>query len=94
MQIIETVRNRRRQSIARARLSFNAAKSRPNGRLLKQCRRCLIAHNGVATTTDLKDWAYAGRDHRHWHYWNLKRALLSLTVAPQQSYSGISISSY
>jgi hypothetical protein len=39
---------------------------------------CFLAHDGEASTTQLKEWAYAGREHRHWHYWNLKRALLSL----------------
>jgi len=71
-------RKNARSRIARALAAFDASKPRPGGRLLKQCRRCLIAHNGAATTTQLKDWAYAGREHRHWHYWNLKRTLLSL----------------
>jgi hypothetical protein len=28
--------------------------------------------------TELRAWSYAGRDHKHWQYWNIKRALKRL----------------
>jgi hypothetical protein len=71
---------RGRSRIARALAAFDASKPRPGGRLLTQCRRCLLVHPNGATT--IKQWCYAGGEHRHWHYWNLKRALLSLGAKP------------
>jgi hypothetical protein len=48
------------------------------GAIARQCRRCFIARNGSATMTELRAWSYAGRDHKHWQYWNIKRALKRL----------------
>jgi hypothetical protein len=69
------VNDRRRRSVARARLSFNPTLGRPGGRVSRQARRCLIAKNGVATMTQLKTWCYAGRAHRHWQYEVIREAL-------------------
>jgi hypothetical protein len=68
---------RRRRSITRARLSFDASLPR-EGRIARQCRRCLIAKDRPVTMTELKQWCYAGQEHRHWQYWNIKRALRKL----------------
>jgi hypothetical protein len=68
----------RRRSIARARQSFIASLPR-EGRVRRQCRRCFIAHSGKPVSmTDLRQWCFAGRERRHWHYWNIKRALRRL----------------
>jgi hypothetical protein len=82
MQISHSVRQRtvwgaRQRSMFRALQSFNASAPR-QGAIARQCRRCLIGHNGVATMAEFKAWAYAGREHRHWQYWNIKRALKRL----------------
>jgi hypothetical protein len=47
------------------------------GRVCRQIRRCLIAHNGrPVLINDLLDYCYAGsREHPHWHYRNVHRAL-------------------
>ena len=67
-----------RSPIARARLSFNAALPR-QGRIVAQCRRAFIAHDfQPVSMAELKRWAYPGREHRHWMYWSIKRALRKL----------------
>ena len=76
-QRVRDVWGTRQRSIARARISFNASSPR-RGRVVTQARRCLVAHNGIATMTQLKAWCYAGREHRHWFYINIKRALQRL----------------
>jgi hypothetical protein len=48
------------------------------GAIARQCQRCFIAHNQTAHMGQLKSWCYAGREHRHWMYWNIKRALKRL----------------
>jgi hypothetical protein len=67
---------RRKLSIARARASFNPALPR-SGRLMTQCRRCLIARDGVATMRELAQWCYP-LERRHWHYKEVKGALLRI----------------
>ena len=62
-----TVWSARSRSIAKARLSFNAALPRPGGRVATQIRRCLIAHSGVARMRDLRAWAYPAQPRQHWH---------------------------
>jgi len=47
-----------------------------------QARRCLIAKNGLATMSQLKDWCYAGREHRHWHYEVIREALHRIGARP------------
>jgi hypothetical protein len=48
------------------------------GRLQRQCRRCLIANDGSATTTQIRAWCYPGRERRHWHHAEIRRALRQL----------------
>jgi hypothetical protein len=67
----------RQRSIARARQSFNPTLRR-RGRVATQARRCLTAHSGLATMTQLKAWCYAGRPHRHWQYEVIREALARL----------------
>jgi hypothetical protein len=65
------------RQIARARLSANPTFPR-RGRVANQARRCLIAHNGLATMRELKSWCYAGRKHAHWQYEVIREALRRL----------------
>jgi len=67
----------RTASIAKARLSFNAALPR-EGRIARQCRRCLLINDGVATMRELRSWAYPGQPRQHWHHTNIRRALKRL----------------
>jgi hypothetical protein len=68
----------RQRSIATARLSFNPRKSR-TGRLMTQARRGLIANDGLATTSQLLQWAYP-RERKHWHCNELRRSLRQLGI--------------
>ena len=86
---VETSGNWRRRSIARARVSFNPTSCRPGGRVATQARRCLIAKNGVASMTQLKDFCYAGREHRHWQYEVIREALRRLGARPIGRAGGI-----
>jgi hypothetical protein len=70
------LRRRRRTSIDIARKSFNPRNSR-TGRLVTQARRGLIANDGLATTSQLLQWAYP-HERRHWHCDELRRALRKL----------------
>jgi len=83
------VLERRRRSIARARLSFNPTLPRCGGRVSTQARRCLIAKNGMSTMTQLRAWCYAGREHRHWQYEVIREALRSLGARPIGRAGGI-----
>jgi hypothetical protein len=47
------------------------------GRVQRQAKRCLLAHNGRTTTTEIRRWCYP-RDHKHWHYTEVRRALRQL----------------
>src|SRR5947207_1587805 len=69
----------RRRSIDTARLSFNAPLPR-EGRIARQCRRCLIAHDGLATMRELRAWCYVAQPRQHWHQTNIYRALRKLGV--------------
>jgi hypothetical protein len=63
-----------KRSIARARLS--AIPTNPRwGRVMRQCRRGLIAARGLATVGQLRAWCYAGRQYRPWHCGEIRRAL-------------------
>jgi hypothetical protein len=65
---------RRRRSIARARSS--AIPTNPRwGRVMRGCRRGLIAGDGSATVSQLRQWCYAGRQYRPWHCGEIRRAL-------------------
>jgi len=59
---------------ARARMIVIAALPR-QGAIIRQTRRCLIAHDGLATMRELRSWAYPGQPRRHWHYFSITRAL-------------------
>jgi hypothetical protein len=63
-----------RASIFTALASFDPTLPRL-GRVQRQAKRCLLAHNGVATTTAIRSWCYAGRQRRHWHYEVIREAL-------------------
>jgi hypothetical protein len=67
----------RPRSIHRALAAFNPALPRL-GRVRRQAKRGLIAHDGMATTTQLLEWAYPSRDRKHWHCNELRRALRQL----------------
>src|SRR5215472_6561018 len=76
MQLVETRTGLkgRRASIARARLS--AIPTNPRwGRVMRACRRAMIAGDGVASMRELKAWCYVGRPHRHWQYEVIREAL-------------------
>ena len=71
---MRTVWDGRRRSIERARLS--AIPTNPRwGRVMLGCRRGLIAGNGFATVSLLREWCYAGRPYRPWHCGEIRRAL-------------------
>jgi hypothetical protein len=73
---------RRARSIDRARLSFNAGKSRPGGRLQTQLRRAFISSSGKPLgMSRLLEWCYpATKQHPRWHRTNIRRALLRHAV--------------
>ena len=75
-----TVWGWRSRAVYKARLSAIPTAPRPGGRVSKQARRCLIAHNGLATMTQLKAWCYAGREHKHWQYEVIREALARLGI--------------
>jgi hypothetical protein len=58
----------RQRSINKARLSFNASFQRRGSRVATQIHRCLIAHDGIASMAQLRNWAYIGQPRQHWHY--------------------------
>ena len=66
---------KRRASIARARQSFVASNPR-EGRVMRQCRRALIAAGGrPLMTRDLLRWAYPHIEQfKCWHYRSIYRA--------------------
>jgi hypothetical protein len=43
-----------------------------------QIRRCLIAHDGIASMAQLRSWAYIGQPRQHWHYKWIYAALRGL----------------
>jgi hypothetical protein len=67
-----------RPRIASALAAFNPTLPR-RGRVGRQGRRGLIANNGVATTSQLLEWAYPG-ERKRWHYAELRRALRGLGI--------------
>jgi hypothetical protein len=69
-----TVWGPRQRSVARARQSFNAALPR-QGRVMRACRRALIARDGLVSLRELRSWAYPGQAHKRWHRWSIVRAL-------------------
>ena len=73
-------RNGAARSIARARQSFNASLPRPGSRVATQIRRCLIAHDGVASMAQLRSFAYVGQPRQHWHYKWIYSALRRLNA--------------
>src|SRR5215469_18829684 len=70
--------NGRQRSIATARLSFNASLRRPGGRVVTQIRRCLTAHDGIASMAQIRGFAYPGQPRKHWHYSRIYAALKRL----------------
>jgi hypothetical protein len=69
----------RRQPVDIARMRAIAALPR-EGSTTRQCRRCFIAHDGQATMTQLREWAYPREPRKHWHYWSVYRALMRLNA--------------
>jgi hypothetical protein len=55
----------RRRSIERARLSANASLPR-EGKLRRQIRRCMLAHDQLVRMRDLRAWCYPGQPRQHW----------------------------
>jgi hypothetical protein len=74
---IHVVTGGQQRSIERARLSFVASLPR-QGAIIRQCRRCLIAHDGLATMRELRSWAYTNQSRQHWHHTSIYRALKRL----------------
>ena len=74
---VRVERSWRSRSVDTARLSFNARLGR-SGRVFTQVRRCLIAHDGMASMKDLRAWAYVGQPFQRWQCWSIKRALWKL----------------
>ena len=79
---------RRRARIATARLSFDPTLPRL-GRLQRQAKRCLIANDGSATTTQIRAWCYPGRERQHWHHAEIRRALRKIAKPIGRSPTGI-----
>ena len=77
---VRTIWGQRQRALVRARARFNASLPRPGGRVVTQCRRCLIAHSGVVRVKDLRAWAYAGQPRAHWHYKWIYAALRRLNA--------------
>jgi hypothetical protein len=72
--------NRSHRPIDTARSAFNPTLPRV-GRVQRQCKRCLTIHN-PASMAQLKQWCYAGREHRHWHYEVIREALVRIGAKP------------
>jgi hypothetical protein len=72
-----TVWGARERSIATARLSFNPALPR-EGRVMRGCRRALIARDGLVSMRELRSWCYPSQPRQHWHYWSIYEALKRL----------------
>jgi hypothetical protein len=71
---VRTEWGQRERSAFRARLS--AIPTNPRwGRIMIGARRGLIAGNGIATVSQLREWCYAGRPYRPWHCGEIRRAL-------------------
>jgi len=56
---------------------FNAALPR-QGRVIRACRRALIARDGLVSMRELRSWAYPGQPRQRWHRWSIVRALVRL----------------
>src|SRR5262249_34066243 len=76
-----TGNNSGRSRIARALAASNPTLPRV-GRLMRQAKHCLIANDGSATTTQIRAWCYPGRERRHWHHAEVRRALRQLGAKP------------
>ena len=50
------------------------------GRLKTQAKRALVAHNGQASTSQIREWCYVGKPYRGWHHTEIRRALRQLEV--------------
>ena len=72
---VRTEWNWRSRSVERARTSFIASNPR-EGRVMRACRRALIAAGGkVLKTRDFLSWAYPGlKQFECWHYKSIYRA--------------------
>jgi hypothetical protein len=76
----------RRLPIGKRRLYWNRPWAKAiavlprQGRIIRQCRRCLTAHNGFARMRELREWCYPGRQRQHWHHNNIRRALERLSA--------------
>ena len=53
------------------------------GRVQRQVRRCLIAHNGPVPFSELLDWAYLNR--RPWR-WQVHRAVKRYGTSPKRGW--------
>jgi hypothetical protein len=78
MQVIGSVGNKGRAAY-RNRTWCKAIASLPReGRIIRACRRALIARDGLVSMRDLRSWAYPGQPRQHWHQTNVYRALRKL----------------
>jgi hypothetical protein len=55
-----------------------ASLPRPNARIVRQCRYCLIVHDGTATMRQPREYCYFGEERQHFHYRSIWRALMKL----------------
>ena len=83
-----TGNNSGRSRIARALAAFDPTLPRL-GRLMRQAKRCLIANDGSATTTQIRAWCYPGREREHWHHAEIRRALRKIAKPIGRSPTGI-----
>jgi hypothetical protein len=58
-----------------------AALPRPNARIMRQTRRCLLVNDGTASMRQLREYCFLYRPREHWHYKSIRRALAKLGVA-------------
>jgi hypothetical protein len=51
---------------------------RPNARIVRQTRRCLLVGNGIASMRQLRTYCFPFQGRQHWHYKSIRRALTKL----------------
>jgi hypothetical protein len=71
---VRTVWGQRERALVKARARFIASNPR-EGRVMRACRRALIAASGrPLKTRDLLQWAFPSGERQFWHYKSIYRA--------------------
>jgi hypothetical protein len=79
MQVIETRTRLKGRAAYRDRAYMLVIARLPReGRIARQCRRCFTVRAGVATTADLRAFAYPAQPFARWQCWSIKRAMQRL----------------